>query len=273
MNVHLVTVAGGCVDALPHMLAHYRGLGIESFFINVQIPAANDPLLDRVEEISRRFGCRIAGVFVGEWLNGTNREIYKRTRETWPDDWFVNADQDELQLYPGDLLDILRDCDRRGYEYVEGCFLDRLARDGSFPAVSAQPSLWQQFPLAGFVSAPILQANPNKIVAAKGRVPLGGGQHYALSGRGCPPEQLYIPVHHFKWIAGILDRLEARASFRRERGDPYWEESQRFVDYCRAHNGRLDVTDGSFYLSEASPAYAGWEHVKRLSMELARQLK
>jgi hypothetical protein len=273
MNVHLVSVVGGYADVLPHMLAHYRGLGVESFFIHVHASHEGDPVLEQVTEIVRNFGCGISSVTVGEWLHNTNRKLYHRTLESRPDDWFLIADQDELQVYPRDMTSILEHCERQGYEYIEGCFLDRLARDGSFPAVSANESIWLQFPLAGIVSASVLQANPNKIVAAKGRVRLGAGQHYALSGRGCPPEELYIPVHHFKWVSGILERLEQRAEFRRERGDRYWEESQRFIDYCHAHNGRLDIGDPSFHLAHALPEYSQWDVVKRLSIARARQLK
>jgi len=271
--VHLVTVVGGYVDVLPHMLAHYRALGVESFFVHVHARSDDDPVLAQVEEITREFGCGIASVTVGEWLHSTNRELYNRTLQSKPDDWFLIADQDELQMYPDDLKSLLGDCDAAGYEYVEGCFLDRVAADGSFPAVLPNGSIWRQYPLAGFISASVLQANPNKIVAAKGSVALGPGQHYALSGRGLPPAELYVPVHHFKWVEGILERLEQRAEFRRKRGDRYWEESQRFIDYCRAHDGRLDVRDASFHLAEAMPEYPQWDEVKRLSIELARQLR
>lgn len=273
MIIHLVTVIGGSVDVLPHALAHYRGLGIQSCFLHVQIPSAADPLKARVEEIARQFGFSIASVNIGPWLHDTNRALYRQTLASRPDDWFLIADQDELQVYPQNLHSILEDCDRDGNDYIEGCFIDRFARDGSFPAVSASESIWEQFPLAGFVSASILEANPNKIVAAKGRVALAPGQHFALSGRGCPPEDLYIPVHHFKWVAGVLERLKHRAQFRRQHGDRYWDESQRFVDYCRAHNGRLDVADASLFLAEALPDYPHWERVKQLSIDKARALR
>ncbi len=56
-------------------------------------------------------------------------------------------------------------------------------------------------------------------------------------------------------------------------GDRYWQESQRFLDHCRAHDGRLDIADPSFYLAETLPDYPHWEQVKRLSIDLARALK
>lgn len=270
---HLVTVVGGYVDVLPHMLAHYRSLGVASFIVHVHARAEDDPILEEAERITRDFGCGIASVTIGEWLHHTNRELYRATLESRPDQWFVIADQDELQAYPRELRSILKECEEQGYEYIEGCFVDRFARDGSFPTVRRDQSIWDQFPVAGFVSARLLEANPNKIVAAKGKVQLGPGQHYAMSGRGCPPEELYIPVHHFKWAAGVLERLERRAEFRRKRGDRYWQESQRFVDYCRAHEGRLEMSETAFYLAEAMPEYPLWEEVKRLAREMARALR
>src|ERR1700685_3486196 len=170
MNVHLVTVVGGYIDVLPYMLAHYRSLGVESFFVHVHVKHRGDPILEQARQVTGASGCGIASITEGEWLHSTNREIYKHTLQSRPDDWFLIADQDELQAYPEDLISILRECDRGKYEYIEGCFLDRIARDGSFPAVLPKGSIWAQFPLAGFISGPVLQANPNKIVAAKGRV-------------------------------------------------------------------------------------------------------
>lgn len=273
IDAHLVTVVGGYVDVLPHTLAHYRGLGVESFLVHVQAARSDDPAIAQAEEITRKHGCGIASVTIGEWLHSTNRELYRKAMKERPNDWFVIADQDELQVYPRELRSTLEECEARGWDYVEGCFLDRFAADGSFPAVRRDESIWRQFPLAGIVSAQILGANPNKIAAAKGRVELSVGQHYARTGKGCPPEELYVPVHHFKWVEGVLERLERRAEFRRGRGDRYWEESQRFVDYCRARGGRLDVGDESLHLAEAAPEYARWEEVKRLSIEMARALK
>jgi Glycosyl transferase family 2 len=271
--VHLVTVVGGYAGVLPHMLAHYRALGVRSFIVHVHAASDTDPVLHQVEQITREFGCGIASVTVGEWLHNTNRTLYRQAMQSRPNDWFLIADQDELQIYPRDLNALLAHSERRGCDYIEGCFLDRFARDGSFPEVLPNESIWHQFPLAGFVSAPVLEANPNKIVVARGFVELGPGQHYAFSGRGCPPEELYIPVHHFKWVSGVLDRLAHRTEFRRQRNDRYWQESQRFVDHCRAHGGRLDIAEPSFYLAEALPDYPHWREVKRLSMEMAARLR
>ena len=126
---------------LPHMLAHYRSLGVESFLVHAHGRDPRDPVIEQVTQIARDFGCAIASITLGEWLHSTNRELYNQTLRSHREDWFLIADQDELQVYPRDLISILDDCARQGYDYIEGCFLDRFARDGSFPAVSANESI------------------------------------------------------------------------------------------------------------------------------------
>jgi hypothetical protein len=270
LKIHLTTVAGVFVEVLPHMLEHYRALGVESFFVNAHLTHPNDSVLDRIQDITGKFGCGIQSITCGPWLQQVNPSIYARTRQAYPDDWFILADQDELQLYPADLHSILEECDAQGYDYLEGGFIDRIATDGGFAAVSRSTSIWEQFPLGGYISTPILDANPNKIVAAKGRVKVVPGQHAAASGRGCPVEACYVQVHHFKWVAGIVERLERRMAFYKEHDDPLWQESAEFLEYVRAHDGRIDLTDSRFHIAPCSPRHPSWDIVKRLCWNTSR---
>jgi hypothetical protein len=270
LKIHLTTVAGAFVEVLPHMLKHYQAQGVESFLVNAHVSDANDPALDRIRQITNEFGCGIQSIACGPWRQEVNPSIYERSRATFPNDWFILSDQDELQLYPGDLRAILGQCDAKGYDYLEGGFIDRIASDGSFAPVLHNVDIWDQFPLGGYISTPILDANPNKIVAAKGHVKLAPGQHAALSGRGCPVEECYVEVHHFKWVAGIIERLEHRAAFYKEQNDPLWQESAKFLDYVRAHNGRMDLTAPLFHIAPCSPRHPSWDIVRRLCWSTAR---
>jgi hypothetical protein len=51
--VHLVTVVGGSVDALRHMLAHYRSMGIQPIFRNLHLSSDDDQVRDQVQTIAR----------------------------------------------------------------------------------------------------------------------------------------------------------------------------------------------------------------------------
>lgn len=263
--IRLATVVGSYVDVLPHMLTHYRALGVDVFHIHVHMEREGDPVRERVERIAAGHGCAVEGTSIEPWRPGTNPAIYGAIRRRHPDDWFVLADQDELHAYPDALPDLLGYCERRGYDHVEGCFLDRIARDGGFPPVRDDAPIGEQFPLGGFLSWVLMRAYPRKIVATRGRVDIGWGQHLAHSGRGLPIEECLVPVHHFKWVAGLRDRLAARARARREMNEPYGAESQGFVDYFDRNGGRIALDDPELLIADCAAAdYPHWEEIREI---------
>ena len=263
--VHLVTVVGGHIDVLGAMLAHYRAMGIESIFLNLHLSSDADPVRDQVGAIARKDGCGIASITVGDWQN-VLQELYLRQREQHPNDWFLLADQDELQVWPGPVVEILNDCDSGGWDHVRGCFVDRHARDGGFPEVRLDHPLGDLFPLGSAFSAVVLDADPRKVVAAKGALPLKKGQHHAYAGRACPARQCYVPVHHFKWTRNTIERLAARAETFLQRGLPQWTESARFINYYREHDARIDLTDPRLLIGECVPDYPHWEAAKKMAL-------
>jgi hypothetical protein len=267
-NIHLTTVVGSFVKQLPHMLAHYRELGLDSFVLNVQITSPEDPVLAAVRRVAEEFGCGIGFSAKGDWQQ-LIRSMYARARESRPDDWFVLADQDELQVYPMDLCDVINYCEQKGYDYIRGVVIDRISADGSFPELDNRRPIWEQFPLGGLITYAILGGGVRKVVAAKGRIPLVQGQHYSLGGAGCPTRDCLVQVHHFKWIKGIAERLERRAKHQRMAGVPHWIESHRFVSYYYSHGGRIQIDDPRLMISDCNPVYKHWQLVCRLALHWA----
>lgn len=263
-NIHLITVVGSFVKQLPHMLEHYRELGVCSIFLNVQVNCPDDPLLATVEEIAARYRCRIALVAHGDWQDLLAR-MYALARESKPNDWFILADQDELQLYPDDLSEVIKYCEQRGHDYIRGVVIDRISADGGFPELEDEEKIWQQFPLGGLITYVILGAQIRKVVAAKGGIPLVQGQHFALKGRGCPVRDCLVQVHHFKWIKGLIQRLEERVEQFKKGGRPHWVESQRFVSYYYSHGGRIQLDDPRLLICECDRDYKYWPLVQKIS--------
>jgi hypothetical protein len=246
------------------MLAHYRELGVTSFFVNVHLSHPEDIILEEVKQVTTEFGCDIASVTVGDWQRD-QRGIYARSRQRFPNDWFILADQDELQVYPHDLIDIIKECDQKGYDYIKGLFVDRISADGGFPEVEQGRQIWSQFPLGGLITFPILHGDPRKVVAAKGFVPLSRGQHTASGGRGCPIEMYFIQVHHFKWVKNLADRLVHRIDLLKRSNASHWTESQRFVTYFKEHHGRIDINDPRFRLVECERSYKYWDDIRQMA--------
>jgi hypothetical protein len=184
--IHLVTVVGSRLDLLPQMLAHYRDLGISSLLVNIHVNEYGSTFTKDARSICEDNGATVVGMFAGAWFGEVNPFLYRHSQRQYLDDWFVLADVDEFQVYPRNLVEFFQEMDDRGYDYVQGCVLDRISRDGSFPPVVPSVSLWDQYPLVGLITPHILKAEFLKVVAARGYVRLAPGQHYALTGMGCP---------------------------------------------------------------------------------------
>lgn len=266
MRIHLLTVVGAHAEVLPFFVEHYRRLGIESFLLNVHLSSEDDPVRERVRGVAGDFGCPIASEVVGDWFQ-VMEEGFRHARQLHPDDWFVVADEDELQTYRDDLPSLLAWCERHGYDHVTGAFVDRVSADGSLPEIDRARPIEEQFPLGAFLTYPLVGGDPRKVVAAKGRVPLAVGQHIALAGEPCPIEDQFVQVHHFKWTAGLVERLRHRARYLREADRSHWVESERFVDYLEARGGRIDLSDERFLAAPCHPEYPHWGRIVEMAIE------
>jgi hypothetical protein len=267
MKVHLITVIGSHLDLLPHMLSHYKAAGIDSLIVNLQIEHYSDPLYAEAVDVCREFHATLYSVYIGPWLQHVNTFLFSQARETYPNDWFVLADLDEFQVYPQEIPKFLETVDHEGFSYVEGCVIDRLAADGGFPAVSKDVSIWDQFPLAGMLTYPLTGAAIHKVVAVKGKLPLTGGQHRPLSGKGYPRERQFIPVHHFKWTQGLDVRLSRRVEFFKRTHQPFGDHSERFVQYYGDYNGRIDINDPKLMIEKCYKDYPHWNALKQRVFE------
>jgi hypothetical protein len=243
------------------MLDHYRSLGVESFLINVHLSSPDDPVLEEVRAIANAFGVKIASVTIGNWQD-LIVPIYAKTRAAYPKDWHIIADQDEFHSYPCELSELEKICNRRGYDYVSGCWIDRIAHDGGFPDVERSSAIWSQFPFGAFVSYVVAAADPRKVVFARSTVPVCKGQHFALKGRGCPIEEAFVQVHHFKWVSGVMQALKARAELLAKGGYTQHVESARLLKYIHLNGGRFNLADPALLAANCLQDYPHWSLIQ-----------
>ena len=148
--LNLVTVVGENTHILPHMLKHYEDK-VDKVYVGVYRQSENDGILNEIEEL----GIEPFFVYTDSKYNWNKvTEIYNSIKNTKPNDWWIVSDDDELQVYPYSIEDIVKDCERSGYEFVTGGFLDRIGIDGTFPKVSRDTNIHKAFPLAGFFREP-----------------------------------------------------------------------------------------------------------------------
>jgi hypothetical protein len=272
MKIHFTTVVGSHLSVFDQMLKHYKNLGLESLLVNVNLDQIDDDLYPAVCEICRKYRAEVVSVFVGKWLQSVNPFLYRHTMQQAPNDWFLIADSDEFQVYPEGVEDVLQRAEKEDYDSVLGFVIDRLTRDGTFPSVDENVSVWDQFSLAGLVTFPLLGGNIMKVVAAKGCVEICGGQHFPYSGSPCPRSRICIPVHHFKWTSGLVGRLRDRVAFFKSIGDSLWRESQRLLAHVEQHGGRIDVTDPAFMLAHSGDHCPHETQLRQFAMDHENQM-
>lgn len=265
MAIHLVSVIGK-VTMLHQMLRHYGSAGVERMSIHLHLTKSSDPSLSLAMSTLQEFDTAPASINVSQWFTHINHDLISWTRACHPDDWFILADQDELHEYPDDIRSIVNYCDRKGYQYIEGALVDRVAPSGFLEAVTPHTNLGSQFSIGCQLSAVVLKAVVNKIVAVRGAVLLQDGQHRALSGRGCPAESMYVPVHHFKWVEGVYEELTSRLELNRllrpVAHDLYSAECERFLSYYQL-KGKIRLDEESIMAGACDPTYPYWSAIRQ----------
>jgi hypothetical protein len=252
---NLVTVVGENTHILPHMLTHYED-SIDKAYVAVYRQSEDDGILEEIEEL----GIEPFMVFTEPKYNWERvTEIYNTVKQTKPNDWWIVSDDDELQVYPEPIEDIVENCERKGYEFVTGGFLDRIGIDGTFPKVTRETNLHKAFPLAGFFRYPMSRACPNKVTLMKGYQNVTSGQHYASFNDGSnswgtehrrrmPIEECFTQVHHFKWDETCIDRIKKVADI--DKGYAYSNEYEVMYEAIKASDWKIDVDNIKFLVEE-----------------------
>lgn len=277
---NLVTVVGENTHILPHMLKHYENK-IDKAYIAVYRQSEDDGILEEIEEL----GIEPFMVFTEDKYNWNRvTEIYNSVKQTKPNDWWIVADDDELQVYPYDIEDIIKDCEKNGYDFVTGGFLDRIGIDGIFPVVTRETDIHKAFPLAGFFRYPMSKACPNKVTLMKGYQEVTPGQHYAAFSDGTnswglthpkrmPIEEVFTQVHHFKWDSSCVERIKKVAD--NNKSYSFSEEYKIMHDGIKMFNYKIDVNNPEFlveYLTEFSYIdyndYTKWNSLRDLIVKI-----
>jgi len=276
---NLVTVVGENTHILPHMLKHYEDK-IDKAYVCVYQQGKDDGILKEIEEL----GIEPYMVFTEDKYNWERvTEIYNTVKQTKPNDWWIVADDDELQVYPEPIEDIIENCERNGYDFVTGGFLDRLGTNGTFPEVTRETDIHKAFPLAGFFRYPMSKACPNKVTLMKGYQDITPGQHYAAFSdntnswgkshpKRMPVQEVFTQVHHFKWDKTCVDRIKKVADNQKEYS--YSDEYNVMYEGIKDSDWKIDIKNKEFLVEELREFsyidYNDYPHWTRLTNKIIR---
>ena len=252
---NLVTVVGENTHILPHMLKHYEDV-IDKAYVAVYRQSNDDGILEEIEEL----GIEPFMVFTEPKYNWERvTEIYNTIKQTKPNDWWIVSDDDELQVYPEPIEDIIKNCERYGYDFVTGGFIDRIGIDGTFPKVTRETRIHKAFPLAGFFRYPMSKACPNKVTLMKGFQDISSGQHYAKFNDGTtswgkghprrmPVNEVFTQVHHFKWDSTCVERIKKVADNKKDYS--YSDEYRIMYESIKNSNWKIDTNNLKYLVEE-----------------------
>lgn len=239
MISYIGSKSGECL--IRQFLNHYTRLGVDDFLIILH-GEEGDPRLDAARGALIDFGIKpVEETKVFSARRKQLRMLEILDSHCGPDDWVLTADVDEFQVYPDELPRLLKRCDHLGYRFVPGKFVDRLAADGQLPQIVPDKSLWEQFPYVASVTSQISGGWSNKVVAMKGSMRIAdGGSHgleygvdghrnYAATHRDSHRYPAVAEVHHFKWDASLVTRVDEK---------------------LRSIGGDLDAADGREFMHE-----------------------
>jgi hypothetical protein len=247
---YLTVTIGPDYRLLPYFLRYYKTLGIEKFLVILNTPD------DAPLKILQDFDLSPVKIWT-EPFSETLKQRYERSiidKYCSNDDWVIYSDLDEFHDYPAGLDYHLKYCEKHNIDFVEGRLLDRISETGELTILDETRPLEEQYPLGGYITNNLLKAWDKKIVAAKGKLIVGGGHHIFLDSatnntlpyiRNFSDYSLGIKVHHFKWDRNVLDRMN-RYIHLQDESLAYWvKEIRRFLDHYSKHN-KINISDISF---------------------------
>ena len=274
--LNLVTVVGRNTHILPHMLEHYKDI-VDNIYVVVYRQSEDDNILEEVEalgitpyhvETYRKF----------DWNHVTY--LYNKVKLTRPYDWWIVSDDDELQVYPRPIEDIIRECELNKYTFVSGGFIDRIGPNGTFPIVDKDTDLHKAFPLAGFFRYHMSKACPNKVTLMKGHQQITPGQHYATFKDGknswgqthpkrMPVEDCFTQVHHFKWDSTCLSRMLEVAEIKKDYA--FSKEYSKMYRAIARTDWKIDITKPEYLVAKLKESsyieykdYPHWDELRKL---------
>jgi hypothetical protein len=243
----VVSIRNGGIELLPHWLEHYTRLGVDEILLGVfdDLAAESVAQIERyaAEWKFRRFSQHWSGT--SELEHYVQRQTGCRLAGARPGTWILHTDLDELHEYPAPLRQIAAAAAEKKIKAVHGQLVDRVAADGSLPAVRPRPSLWEQFPVSCNVTEGLADGVRQKVMLARYSVVVRSGHHEAFMEPVAPPP-LGRPeeyrVAHFKWHGDLLSRL--RWGVQQQIASQTWKtHAHRLLAWIDAHGGRIDLAD------------------------------
>ena len=223
-----------------HWLRYYRAEGVTRFHLFVNRYADDGaawprfaPLLDApdVSVVSTFHGVEDMRGRVATFRDYAGSELADRPL-------VLVADSDEFIRAPAWAARILVE---RGWDYIPGIFVDRFELDGFTRPVDPDQPLPAQFPRCTSFTYEALGGAFTKVPIARPGLDYRVGFHGVHGDEALRKPSWDLPVNHFKWTDGLIQRIRDRLA-RRYGGDKYLLECQDFLERYALGEDRIELS-------------------------------
>lgn len=245
--IHCFVTVAGDYDLLPYFLRHYQKVGVDVFIFN-----AYEPDRSRYSKIQQVFDefirahphCQYEPGFWErdkpmDWADRTDRvyEMAKAHPELL-NDWCFYPDLDEFVQLPEFYIRDFARMRRPELQMIRGEWFDRLAEGGKLAAINPTKPLAPQYPLLCKVSHTLFHNVSHVVVACRGVAP--ENHHPDVPAHEGYEKSTVVPVHHFKWRAGLTESMLERAERYRKQGLSNARRLSGMAEYLQRHN-KIDL--------------------------------
>jgi hypothetical protein len=237
-----VTILDNDLAILPFFVRHYRRLGATVFPVTIYgIERENAGTEAAARKIIEAEGGEflLLGSFKQFKFSAHAREAFIRDQHP-AGEWAFFCDLDEFaEITPEFVQEVV--AGEKPCSFVEGRWRDRVAAGGKLANIQAEIPLEQQFPLASngrSLNQRLHFGGPCYVLSPF--APTSHHPNVCRMGRSKRGQSLKVTVHHFKWQANVVRRLERRLRriTRKGKVDSGWAARvRRKLKYLREHDG------------------------------------
>jgi hypothetical protein len=225
---------------LHHFYKHYTEWGVSRFYWGVY-SGRDNPHWDLLADCSKAYDAVLIPWMDGVFENNKDLAFFNHVRQQLgPDDWYVPHDTDEFVVVPGyrNLNDVVAACAKESASWVTSELVDRITMNGTIPpALTMEPSIWQQFPRIGTVTKRIQQSWTVKVALARSDIAVTSG-HHKIVGSAIPFKKT-AQTHHFKWYGNLYEREAQKLLGYVQQKKPWITEIARLLTYMNLNDGRV----------------------------------
>jgi hypothetical protein len=241
-----ISVLDDAPALVERWLAYYRRCGVDRFHVFLNQDRSCE---DRWQALRPLLGAPdVTVAAVSEGVEDEQRRVDRFSdycaAELGRQPFVLAADSDEFISRPRAAAELLV---ASSYDFVPGMLVDRFALAGQVAPIDGVPDLPSAFPLCTHFTWGALGGLVSKVPVSRPGLRFRTGLHGVEGQEQLRAPPWWIPVDHFKWHAGVIERIRARLA-RGWGGEPYLRECRAFLDRFVLDDGRIDLTGVACWL-------------------------